>query len=139
MGRGPARLIVAAHCLIQSRAESVSERVCPSPPLTCPSDALSSMARRPPATRLLACAWMPILLLLISEATAQELPQGHAVPSMTEALQQVFPEYQREESSFWDLWQYALDHDAPRGPVIRGSSNGGEWVTPRVMTYCVLG
>ncbi|KAK8395072.1 hypothetical protein O3P69_006076 [Scylla paramamosain] len=90
---------------------------------TCPSDSLSSMARRPPATGLLVRACLPFLLLLVRTATAQEPSKGSAVPLMTEALQEVVPAYLRDESSFWNLWQYSLEHDAPRGPVIRGSAS----------------
>ncbi|XP_063878652.1 uncharacterized protein LOC135110337 [Scylla paramamosain] len=81
------------------------------------------MARRPPATGLLVRACLPFLLLLVRTATAQEPSKGSAVPLMTEALQEVVPAYLRDESSFWNLWQYSLEHDAPRGPVIRGSAS----------------
>ena len=84
------------------------------------------MARRPPATWLLARACLPLLLLLVRTVAAQGSLQDPAVPLMSEALQEAVPAYLRDESPFWNLWQYSLEHDAPRGPVIRGTANLGE-------------
>ncbi|KAG0721838.1 hypothetical protein GWK47_045627 [Chionoecetes opilio] len=76
------------------------------------------MARR---SKLTACPWLLILLLVKTTAAQESPPKGPAIPLMTEALKEVYQEYRRDGSSFWNLWRYALEHDAPSGPVIRGT------------------